>query len=252
MFKEEEIKEFLVKYGKRWLFPDFTNKLTWLVAGTGCAILVTPVALEQLVYNWLVKTINLNAGVPITLSELDSGTSDYWFGFGLIFFALAHNIANKYFIYKSNLNDTLVKDRLIEVDRDLFNRFLEVFHPSSRSVLFLRDVDLGGTYHDNETKELEAFSNTWDTTDCEFHDQELEAIRKELLSKARKFLWNLACNSYAIGSSSRYRCVPDAYVGDFNYPPEVDKVLKELNEEATELYKTHSKLIRTARKNLLC
>lgn len=86
MFNRSEIKQFVIKYGKKWLFPDFTNKLTWLVAGTGATLLITPVALEHLLYNWLVETVNLNSGVPITFAELETGSVDYWVGFGLIFY----------------------------------------------------------------------------------------------------------------------------------------------------------------------
>jgi len=98
VFTKREAKEFILKYGKKVLFPDFTNKLTWFVAGVGGTILLTPVAFSQLVYNWLVATVNLNSGVPVTLAELESSSADHWLGFGLILLALVHNIANKLII----------------------------------------------------------------------------------------------------------------------------------------------------------
>ncbi|GAA0362465.1 hypothetical protein GCM10009092_28550 [Bowmanella denitrificans] len=251
MVNVSEVKQFVIKYGKKWLFPDFTNKLTWLVAGTGATLLITPVALEQLLYNWLVETVNLNAGVPIAFAELEIGFADYWVGFGLIFLSLAHNIANRYFIYMDGLSSKEAKDRLIQVDRELFSKFKNDLSPDSRTVRFLRDVDLGGTYHDDDTRVLDRFCQTWNATDREFHDEELEILRKAFLDKSKSFLWKLANNSYDIGGS-RYRCVPDPYVGDFNYPPEVDKTLCELNDMATELYNMHSELVRKARTTLSC
>jgi len=119
-------------------------------------------------------------------------------------------------------------------------------------VRFLRDVDLGGGYHGDDTTELELFAHTWNATSFEFHDKEIEDLRVSLFNKSSGFLWKLANNSFDINGSNRYRCVPDPYVGDFNYPPEVDQTLKELNEMATELYQIHSKLVRTARRNLWC
>lgn len=225
--------------------------MTWFVAGTGAAILIAPVALEHLLYNWLVETVNLNSGIPITLAELESGSADYRLGFGLVFLSLAHNIANRYFIYLSDLATNMTRDRLIQVDRELFSKFRNDLSADSRTIHFLRDVDLGGTYHDDDTRELGRFCQTWNATDCEFHDDELESLRKFFLDKSKAFLWKLANNSFDIGES-RYRCIPDQYVGDFNYPPEVDKTLRQLNSMATELYEVHSNFIRVARSKLSC
>lgn len=252
MFTKSEVKGFILKYGKKVLFPDFTNKLTWFVAGLGGTILLTPVAFEQLVYNWLVDTINLNSGVPVTLAELQSSSADHWSGFGLILIALAHNIANKIIVHWSEISRSQKAEKFIEADIKVFERFLNDFPPESRSVRFLRDVDLGGGYHSDETAELELFSQTWSATNFEFHNKDIEELRASLFKKSREFLWKLANNSFDINGSNRYRCVPDQYVNDFNYPPEVDQSLKELNEMATELYEIHSELIRTARRNLGC
>ena len=251
MFNKKEVKQFVIKFGAKWFFPDFTNKLTWFVAGTGATILITPVALEQLLYNWLVETVNLNSGVPITLAELETGSADYLVGFGLIFLSLFHNVASRYFLYMDGLSTKTSKERLIEVDRELFTKFCSDLSPNSRTIRFLRDVDLAGSHHDDDIRDLERFCQTWNATDREFHDVELEGLRKNFLHKSKVFLWKLANNSFDIGGS-RYRCVPDQYVGDFNYPPEVDQTLKELNDMATELYEIHSNLIRKSRSQLSC
>jgi hypothetical protein len=128
MFTPEEVKEFFVKLGKKWFFPDFTNKLTWFVASIGGVILITPTVFKQIFYNWLVDTININSGVHFTLADLQTNCDDYIWGFGLILLSLAHNIANKYFIYKAALLDQKKADSLIESDKILFQQFLKEFH----------------------------------------------------------------------------------------------------------------------------
>ncbi|MBI6799380.1 hypothetical protein, partial [Pseudomonas syringae] len=84
MFTGKEIKSLALEYGRKWLFPDFTNKLTWFVAGVGGAIIVTPTPLKVIVYNWLIDTFNLNSGKKFSLAELVPEAADYWVGFGLI------------------------------------------------------------------------------------------------------------------------------------------------------------------------
>ena len=66
MFSQIELKEIALK---KLIFPDFSNKMTRVVVGLGATIVLTPVALKQLFYNWLVDTFNLNSG------KLSSGAS---------------------------------------------------------------------------------------------------------------------------------------------------------------------------------
>ncbi|MFN7835113.1 MAG: hypothetical protein ACK5NY_04895 [Burkholderiaceae bacterium] len=252
MFTKQEVKEFIIKLGKRWFFPEFYTKVTWYVITLGAGIILTPTPLKLLVCNWLIDSFNLNSGKQLTLSEMGTGAADYWRGFALIVLALLHNIFSKWLLHKDSVKSNIEIDELNKIDKELFLLFTKDFPADSRAVMFLRDVDLGGTYHEYEIKEIEAFIQKWDATNYEFHDAELEKIRVELLEKSRKFILKLANNSYCIGSGPRYRCVPDQYVGDFNYPTEVDLTLRELNAMATELYKLHSKFIRECRKKLKC
>lgn len=252
MFTKQERKEFIIKLGRRWFFPEFYNKVTWYVITLGAGIILAGTPLKLLVYNWIINSFNLNSGKQLTLSEMGTGAADYWLGFALIILALLHNIFSKWLLHKDSIKSSVEIDDLNTIDRELFLLFIKDFPADSKSVMFLRDVDLGGTYHEDETKEIEVFIQKWDATSYEFHDVELEKIRVELLEKSRKFIWKLANNSYCIGSSPRYRCVPDQYVGDFNYPPEVDLTLRELNLMATELYEIHSKFFRECRKKLKC
>lgn len=252
MFNKQEIKEFIVRYGKKWLFPDFTKKLTWFVAGIGGVILVTPVAFEQLVYNWLVQTINLNAGVPITLAELEEGSADYWLGFGLIFLALAHNIANRFFLYKDSMTKKDESEAIEEVDKQLFLKFLEKLSSDSRSVNLMKEHDFGASYHDINTQELDNFLETWNTAEREFLDQELESKRKALWDKSHEFVYALAQGSYYLNGSPMLSCIPDAYRSAWDWPDHFNEKIKRLNSMGTECFELHRDLVLCARRKLKC
>lgn len=252
MFKKEELKEFIVKYGKKWLFPDFTNKLTWFVAGIGGTILITPVALEQAFYNWLVETINLNSGVPITLAELESGSADYWLGFGLILLALIHNVTNRYFIYKETAERVNESDALNDVDRELFLRFRREFPSDSRSVMLFKEHDFGNSYHDNNTDELDNFVNNWNTAEREFLNKDLESKRKELWDKCHEFVYALAQGSYYLNGGQLLSCIPDAHRGAWDWPDHVEEKVNKLNTMGTECFELHRDFVLSGRRKLKC
>ncbi|UGA55423.1 hypothetical protein [Vibrio sp. VB16] len=252
MFTKKEIKKFVEKAANHWLFPDFTNKLTWFVASLGGVILATPTPLKEIVYNFLVDTINLNSGEHYSLAELQSGSVDPVVGLGLIVFALAHNLANKFLTCKSQEFASKDKQKLRQVDVELFNRFLVDFPSDGYSVPFLKDHDLGGSYHNNSLNDINKFVNEWDNVECHFLNGELEEKRAELWSKCHAFVYLLASRSYSLNSSSMFSCVPDAYRGAWDYPKHVDEQLSELNEKAAECYQLHQAFVLFARRELKC
>lgn len=252
MFNQIEVKEFLIKIGKRWLFPDLSNKITWFVISVGGTILLTPVVLKQLFYNWLVDTINLNSGQYFTLAELQSDSPGYIIGTSLMVLGLVHNIVNRYFLYKTAVTEQKELEALNEVDRDLFKEFLSVFPSDSLSIELLRDHDFGNSYHENGTTQLDIFVNTWNTAEKEFLDAALETPKKELWSKCRKFVYELACGSHFIGSGPILTCIPNAYRGTDDWPQHVDDKLKMLNDLATECYELHRDFVLLSRRKLKC
>lgn len=247
MFNRKELKEII---WKKWIFPDFSNKLTWLVGGAGVTILITPTPLKQIIYNWLVDTFNLNSGEHYTLAELQSGAADYWCGFGVIALALLHNIAYKIFLYKTEKLAYAEKQELIEVDRRLFNEFVNLLPSDGLDVKLLEDHDFGNSHHGKSVKALEAFVYIWDNAQKQFLDTELESKRSNLIIKAKHFIYTLACRSYAIGNGEIFSCVPDAYRGAWEWPAHVDEQIRELNELGTELFELHKDLVLTARRKL--
>jgi len=252
VFSKEEIKELITKASNNWLFPDFTNKLTWYIALLGGTILVTTTALKEIFYNFLVDTVNLNSGNHFTLAELQSSSVEPLVGLGLIALALMHNLANKFLSQKSSeiaLKDS--RERQL-VDMALFRKFLEDFPSNGHTVPFLRDHDLGGSYHDVNLTDINKFVENWDNVEYHFLDKEIEDRRAELWRKCRTFTYFLGTHSYDLNGGPMFSCVPDSCRGAWNYPEHVDQTLRELNEKATECYELHQSFAMLARQKLKC
>lgn len=252
MFSKAEVKELILKSGKRWLFPDFTNKLTWLVVTLGSTIILTPTPLKLIIYNWLVETANLNSGNKFILAELQASSADYIVGLSLIGFALAHNITNKYITYKENQGAKSDQEAYADVDRELFHIFLTDFPSGSRSTRLLREHDFGNSYHEGNTREIDNFVDSWDTAEREFLDAELEAKRRELWETCHVFLYKLSMGSYDLGGGPMYSCIPDAYRSAWNWPEHVEEKIKELNEYSAKCYTLHRELVLLGRRKLKC
>ncbi|MFM5101690.1 hypothetical protein [Aeromonas veronii] len=252
MFTKKEIKNIVEKATNHWLFPDFTNKLTWFVATLGGTVLATPTAFKEIFYNFLVDTFNLNGGEYFTLAELQSSSVEPLAGLGLIVFALIHNLVNKFFVYKSSEFALEDSKQLRQVDVDLFNRFLTDFPSDGYSVPFLRDHDLGDSYHDNSLRDINKFVDQWNNVEHHFLNEEIEAKRSELWKKCHSFVHQLALSSYDLNGGPLFSCVPDAYRGAWDYPAHVDKQLRELNEMAKECHELHQKFVLFTRRKLKC
>ena len=249
MFNRQELKDIALK---KWIFPDFSNKMTRVAVGLGTTVILTPVALKQIFYNWLVDTFNLNAGNHFTFAELQNSSGDDWLGFSLIFLALVHNIAYRVFIYKADKLAKQEQEDLYNVDRELFKEFIELLPSDGLDVKLLEKHDFGNSHHGNEVKRLDKFVHTWNNAQKQFLDAELEAQRDNLITKARHFIDTLASRSYSIGNGETFSCIPDAYRGAWDWPPHVHEQIRELNDLGSELFELHKTLILKARSKLKC
>ncbi|MBH0067086.1 hypothetical protein [Pseudoalteromonas sp. NZS100] len=248
MFSRTELKEIALK---KLIFPDFSNTMTKYVVGLGATIVLTPAPLKQLFYNWLVDTFNLNSGQHFSFADIQSNSADYWLGFSLIFIALIHNIAYRVFIYKSEKLERDEKDKLIQVDKELYQSFIELLPSDGATIQLLEEHDFGASYHKNSTKDLDTFIYTWNNAQKEFLDEELESKRSDFLKKILEFSNTLALRSYNIGGST-YSCIPDAYRGAWEWPKHVDEQINLLNSLASECFEKHKELILLARRKLKC
>lgn len=248
MFNRLELKEIALK---KLIFPDFSNKMTRYVVGLGATIVLTPTPLKQLFYNGLVDTFNLNSGQHFSFAEIQSNSADYWLGFSLIFIALIHNIAYRVFVYKSEKLEREENEKLIQVDKELYQHFIGLLPSDGVTIQFLEEHDFGNSYHKNSTKNLHTFIYTWNNAQKEFLDEELESKRSSFLNKILEFSNTLALRSYNIGGST-YSCIPDAYRGAWEWPKHVDEQIRELNSLASECFEKHKELVLTARRKLKC
>ena len=253
MVSKEEFKKLVIALGKKWLFPDFTNKLTWLVVSVGCGIVIAPMPLKLLFYNWLVNTINLNSWVPFTLSEIQSDSTEYIWGVILVTLALVHNIGNRYFLYLTSLISHREAENKEIADKNLFNQFLDEFPSNSASLRLLKEHDFGNSFYGNKTEQTESFVNNWNNAEKQFLDSELEEKRQELWQHCNSFLLKLAESSGPIGVGPMFTVIPDTHLGkEFDMPAFVTERISNLNDKATACYKLHQELVTLCKQKLKC
>lgn len=252
MLSIKKVKNLLHASIMKWLFPDFTNKLTWIVVTTGCAIFFTPLPFKLLFYNWLVSACNINAGVQFTLHDLSNDNADYMWGGVLVVVALIHNIGYKYLLHASSVKEEKVYERQREADIQLFKQFLSALPSNSTSIRLLKEHDFGNSYQGGCTESLEIFVNEWNNAEYRFLDAVIESNRGELWDRCNKFLNVLSLGTGPIGSGQLFSAVPDMYRDDWNMPEFVLKRIKDLNDKATECYKYHQSFIAHCKARLKC
>ncbi|MGI9278336.1 MAG: hypothetical protein ACR2PX_01745 [Endozoicomonas sp.] len=251
MFTKEEVKEFIIKFGKKWLFPDFYNKVTWYVVTLGAGIILTPIPFKLVIYNWIIESINLNSGNIITLSEMGSNTADYWLGYSLITLALLHNVFSKWLLHQNDVQERVSAEKINAVDEALFKEFLEVFPSGSRSAYLLETHDFGNSFNLESLNNIDKFVDEWNCPEKSFIDQDLEAIRKELWAKCYKFSWLVAEKSSPTHGGLQ-SVVPDRVRGDWDWPKWVDDDVKAVNKMASEVFVLHQSFIKFMRETLKC
>lgn len=256
MFNRQEVKSFVVALGRKWLFPDFNNKLTWWVAGAGVAVILATTPLTIILYGWLIEILRLNVGAGFSIAKLTEDKPDYGLGVCLIGAALVHNVIIRFLAYwvanREQARQELISEETLAVDKALFIRLSEEFPPSGRSVKFLKDHNFEFSFADENLREVELFVHHAKDTDREFLDPELEADRMVLFKACRSFLNYLAQQSGPVGNGNYYSCIPDNARGEWDNPPHVDEAIKKLNEDGTACFEAHTALIRNARRKLRC
>lgn len=252
MFSKNEIREFVIKLGRRWFFPDFSNKLTWTVISLGVSVILVPAPLKLAFYNWLVDTVNLNAGKYFSLAELGSGSADYWVGFALILSAFAHNIASKWIkLYQERL---LSQDKtaILDADRVLFGKFMAAIPSDSPSIYLLKLHDFGDPFTIESLNEINTFVSEWNCAESKFLNEELEHLRAALWQKIYDFRALLAEKSAPISKGCLQSVVPEQHRNDWTWPKWVADDIQAVNSMASEVFELHQSFIFTAKRVLMC
>lgn len=251
MFSTEEIKTFVVKLGRKWFFPDFSNKVTWYVVTLGASVILAPTALKLVVSNFIIDSFNLNSGELLTLAEMGNTSADYWLGFSLVSIALAHNVFSKWLILQEGVLTKVDADREKEVDRNLFNNFIELLPSSSGAAQFLELHDFGGTFDLDRFSPIDSFIYDWNCPEKSFLDKSLESIKTEFWAKSRE-LSILIGRKTGPTRNGRQSVLTDEYIGAYNIPEEYEEDIRLLNQKATELFQIHQNLVKQCRQKLTC
>ncbi|MDR7019581.1 hypothetical protein [Aeromonas salmonicida] len=243
MFSNEEIKNFILKYGEKWFFPDFTNKLTWYVVTLGAGLIIVPQPVKILVINWFVDLFSLNSGLGVSLPSVETDT-DNVVGLFLIFMALVHNIGYKYFWLKKSIFSHRVCQEKRIYDANLLDRFLDCIPSSSRSVRLLKEHDFGNSFNKGDLAELEKFYCNWNGAEYYFTDTEIDLKRGLLYDKCSFFLSKIGEYTIPVRASDFISVISESDRGiDWDLPDYVQGQIDELNRLSTEIYKQHQDFI---------
>lgn len=251
------------KFGKQWLsdaakswihrflFPDFSNKLTWYVIATGCALILTPESFQFLMVEWVLNTFSLSVGKQLTIADFAANDADYWAGCGLVALALLHNLANRWIAISASATEGIEHQQREGSDLALYNELAKLLPSGSASIRMLIDHDFGNSFNTASLDALDDFVEEWNCPERSFHNAELEAARKSLWECARGFsaLLGLKSCPTSVGLQS---VVPDRHRQDFNWPDWVESDVKAVNEAATKTFHAHQAFMAIGKKLLKC
>jgi hypothetical protein len=253
MFDEikNKVKELLIKNGERWLFPDFSNKITWSICTLGMTVILTPIPFKVVLYNWLIDTLKLNSGQHFTIAELIPERVDYWLGFLLIFAALTHNILCKFLANQTTNKDAQYAADERDVDRILFSKFLLDFPSQSGSIRLLQDHDFGNSFRLESLAEFNRFLERWGHAETTFLNSEINLLKENLYVISKEFSC-LLCIKSGPTSVGRQSVVPDQHRDDWNWPKEVTNDVSVVNELASKVADAHQEFILKSKQLLRC
>lgn len=243
----QEMQIIAIQWLKRFLFPDFTNKLTWLVALAGIALVVGPSELVVAAVNWVVAFANKNEIIQPSLAAI-SFTPDpmgYWMVFG----ALVHNLANKAIALRLDSLEFQKQRERREMDIRLFESLTELLPSNGRAMSLAREQDFSNSFAIAAVEPVTEFVQTWDNAEHEFLNKRIEAQKKSLLELASDFTLKIAQYTSPTGNG-RQSAIPSRMNVDFGFPEYLKKEIRELNEAASAFHHAHQSLIRLARENL--
>lgn len=131
-------------------------------------------------------------------------------------------------------------------DIDLFDKFRRELPSDGEAIDFLKEHDLGNSFHNDKLKEIDHFLWNWNNADHEFVNEQLEELRIALLEQMETFKSNLSLAVQSKGNGWF-----SIGLKDFEDRPKMFELKDELNQMATGVYEVHQELIRTGKK-VLC
>lgn len=134
-------------------------------------------------------------------------------------------------------------------DSTLFSEFLQLL-PSAKGVIaFLDQNNMAGfSFRSENFEPLREFCSSWDNAEHEFHNVELESLRKSLLSHMNEYWSLLATETWPVNSNPNFSTVPPEW--EYEQPERFNKVVSKFHELAKSIVEIHQELIRTGKKHL--
>ncbi|MCG8377525.1 MAG: hypothetical protein MI702_13700, partial [Chlorobiales bacterium] len=121
----EKRYDLIFMFIKKYLFPDFSNKLTWLLTTTGIGIILTPSPIKVAIFNYAIKILTLNSITPLILNDFQNSTTDKVIAFLLIVLGLAHNLIYRYITFLDLQKSYYKNISKRDADVKLFKKFLK-------------------------------------------------------------------------------------------------------------------------------
>lgn len=218
--------------------PTFFNKLTWTVVIAGLGLMSSPFW-EKVLSAILKSRLNIEI----------TGDNDVVWGFGLVFSGLCYHVATtSIFDAGTKLESRRKSEANLLHDTDLLNSLLELL-PSTGIMLFIKDFDFGNSFPLNRIDSAYKFVCEWENAEYEFQNTEIEMAKKVLWKTCFDFTQKVNRNT-APNHSGWQSVIPRGVDPEFGLSQQILDEIKEINEAATEFYKSHQELIRIAKKIL--
>jgi len=236
----KEVKVIFLKYLNKLLFPDFTNKLTWLVAFTGLTMIATPVEFRVAVCNWLIEALNVTSLAPFEVPTLEERNDTGWYI--LILSALIHNLVYKYISLKLGSLELEIKREKRALDISLYEQFISLLPTSGQTVQMLKEQDFSSNIRKSSMKSLDDFIHNWEGAEYRFNNPEIEAKKSTFLKKSNDFRYKVA--QYTVPKSGGFLTVYPRHVDpEIHIPENIRNEIQEMNSLATQLYQMHQDFI---------
>lgn len=248
-------------------FPEFSNKVTWLLITAGIAILILPVPTYVIFLNLIIDFYNNTVNAHVKLIDIGDFTTSTGAALTLIISGLLYHLAIKSTqlygeIYKTKteeiqkerieIKEKDILERMKNADVKLFETFISLLPTNSASVELLKSHDFGASYHNNSIKDIESFTFKWGKADQHFHDVDLEKKSEHFFNEANNFLDFLALASGPTIRESMFSIPNDSErANDWEWSKKTDDNVQKANEWSHNLYIQYCELVTLCKKNLL-
>lgn len=236
--------DLLKDLGKRiigFIFPEFGNKVTWTVLGTGIAVILLPTPVYIVVTNFIIDFYNKHFDSQHQLKEINDLSPSYWVGILLVAFALIYNISYNYMKTISNNNPFKVRfaEDKLAADRIIYNKLIEYLPPDCAGIQLLKSHDFGSSYSDTSISQLIDFSETWPEKAYSFHNSKIECEMIKLVELISDFTYKQSMCSYSNYYGSSYSMIPDCERGNWEYSEDTNNKIKNANKSSYECYEQY-------------